>query len=206
MSLQSQERELLLYEPLLTSSRQLRLIILNPCTNPEEAIRCTLLKISSDSPPKYEALSYTWGDPVDDFEIIVNSITFAVRRNLWEALYHLRGCKSRALCIDAVCIKQNNIPERNKQVQMIRRIYERAQKVVIWLGIGGDNSTLALEFMKFISSDRKKCAMRSEKLKRKASYSEFRAELEAVKKLCQRLYWERLWLAQEVVVSKEADL
>ncbi|PMD21171.1 HET-domain-containing protein, partial [Hyaloscypha hepaticicola] len=134
MSLQSQERELLLYEPLLTSSRQLRLLILNPCTNPKEAIRCTLVKISLDSPPKYEALSYTWGEPVDDFEIIVNSVTFAVRRNLWEALYHLRGGNSRALWIDAVCINQNNISERNEQVQMMRRIYERAQRVVIWLG------------------------------------------------------------------------
>jgi hypothetical protein len=159
-----------------------------------------------DSPPKYEALSYTWGEPVDDFEIIVNSVTFAVRRNLWEALYHLRGGKSRALWIDAVCINQKNIPERNEQVQMMRRIYERAQRVVIWLGIGGDNSTLAFDFMRFISSDRKKRAMRSEKLKRKPSYSGFREELEAVKKLCQRPYWERLWIIQEVVASKEAEL
>lgn len=206
MSLQSQERELLLYEPLLTSSRQLRLLILNPCTNPKEAIRCTLVKISLDSPPKYEALSYTWGEPVDDFEIIVNSVTFAVRRNLWEALYHLRGGNSRALWIDAVCINQNNISERNEQVQMMRRIYERAQRVVIWLGIASNNSTLAFEFIKFISSDRKKRAIRFEKLKRKAAYSGFREELEAVKKLCQRPYWERLWIIQEVVVSQEADL
>ena len=206
MPLQSQEQDILLYEPLLTSTRQLRLLLLEPYRNPKEAIRCNLVTTSLDSDPKYEALSYTWGEPVDDFEIIVNSVTFAVRRNLWQALYHLRGAESRTLWIDALCINQKNIPERNEQVQMMRQIYERAQRVVIWLGIEGNNSTVAFEFIKFISSDRKKRAMRSEKLNGKASYSGFREELEAVKKLCQRPYWERLWIIQEVVVSQEAEL
>jgi len=206
MPLQSPEQDILLYEPLLTSTRQFRLLLLEPYRNPKEAIRCNLVTTSLDSDPKYEALSYTWGEPVDDCEIIVNSVTLAVRRNLWQALYHLRGAESRTLWIDALCINQKNIPERNEQVQMMRQIYERAQRVVIWLGIEGNNSTVAFEFMKFISSDRKKRAMRSEKLNGKASYSGFREELEAVKKLCQRPYWERLWIVQEVVVSQEAEL
>jgi hypothetical protein len=128
MSPQFQEREQLLYEPLLTSSRQLRLLFLEPCTDHKQSIRCNLVTTSLNSDPKYEALSYTWGEPVDESDIIVNSITLPVRRNLWDALYHLRGAEVRTLWIDAICINQKNIPERNDQVQMMRQIYERAKE------------------------------------------------------------------------------
>jgi hypothetical protein len=206
MSLQPLERNPSLYEPLLTSSHQLRLLILQPCTNHGEAIRCNLFKTSFDYELKYEALSYTWGEPVNEAEIIVNSITLPVRKNLWEALCNLRGARPRTLWIDAVCINQDDIPERNDQVQMMRQIYERAQRVTVWLGPESESSSLAFNFMKFISADRRKRAMKSEKLDGTAHYSGFQKELEAVKKLCQRPYWERLWIVQEVVVSQVAEL
>ncbi|KAE9367969.1 HET-domain-containing protein [Stipitochalara longipes BDJ] len=177
-----------------------------PCIEPGEAIRCNLITESLDSEPKYEALSYTWGDPVNEAEISVNSITLPVRKNLWEALHHLRGDTPRTLWIDAVCINQQNISERNEQVQMMRQIYERAQRAVIWLGVQSDNSNLAFTFMKFISSDRRIRAMKSEKLEGTRRYRGRERELEAVRQLCQRPYWERLWIIQEVVVSQDAEL
>jgi Heterokaryon incompatibility protein (HET) len=36
--------------------------------------------------------------------------------------------------IDAICINQRNIPERNEQVKIIREIYHNAKGVVAWLG------------------------------------------------------------------------
>jgi hypothetical protein len=206
MSLQPLERDPSIYEPLLPSSKQLRLLILQPCTDHGETIRCNLFKTSFDYELKYGALSYTWGEPVNEAEIIVNSITLLVRKNLWEALYHLRGAVPRTLWIDAVCISQDDIPERNDQVRMMRQIYERAQRVTIWLGPKSENSSLAFNFIEFISADRRKRAMKSEKLGGTAHYSGFQKELEAVKKLCQRPYWERLWIVQEAVVSQEAEL
>jgi hypothetical protein len=195
-----------LYEPLLKSSRQLRLLTLYPYSYPGEAIRCDLIKASLDSDPRYEALSYTWGEPINEATITVNAITLPVRRNLWDALCHLRGAEARTLWIDAVCINQNNIPERNSQVQMMRHIYEKAQRVVIWLGVERDESNLAFKFMAFISDDRRKRARTGKKLDGLAKYSGYEEELEAVQKLCQRPYWERLWIIQEVVVSQEAEL
>lgn len=206
MSSQPQERDPTLYSPLLTSSRQFRLLILEPCINPGEVIRCNLIRESLDSDPHYEAVSYTWGEPVNEAEIIVNFVALPVRKNLWEALRHLRATERRTLWIDAVCINQQNVPERNAQVKMMRQIYERAQKVVIWLGIQSDESSLAFNFMKFISSDRRKRSMNSEKLDGTTKYVGLQEELEAVRKLCQRPYWQRLWIVQEVVVSQEAEL
>ncbi|PMD52529.1 HET-domain-containing protein [Hyaloscypha bicolor E] len=201
-----QKRDPTLYNPLLTSSRQFRLLILEPCINPGEVIRCNLISESLDSDLHYEAVSYTWGEPVNEAEIIVNFVALPVRKNLWEALRHLRATERRTLWIDAVCINQQNVPERNAQVKMMRQIYERAQKVVIWLGIQSDESSLAFNFMKFISSDRRKRSMKSEKLDGTTKYVGLQEELEAVRKLCQRPYWQRLWIVQEVVVSQEAEL
>lgn len=206
MSSQPQKRDPTLYNPLLTSSRQFRLLILEPCINPGEVIRCNLISESLDSDLHYEAVSYTWGEPVNEAEIIVNFVALPVRKNLWEALRHLRATERRTLWIDAVCINQQNVPERNAQVKMMRQIYERAQKVVIWLGIQSDESSLAFNFMKFISSDRRKRSMKSEKLDGTTKYVGLQEELEAVRKLCQRPYWQRLWIVQEVVVSQEAEL
>ncbi|PMD40876.1 HET-domain-containing protein [Hyaloscypha variabilis F] len=195
-----------LYAPLLASSRQFRLLILGPCIEPGETIICNLITESLDSAPQYEALSYTWGEPVNEAEIVVNSITLPLRKNLWDALYHLRGDIPRTLWIDAVCINQDNIPERNEQVQMMRHIYERAQRAVIWLGVQSDDSQLAFKFMKLISSDRRRRARKSEKLEGTKQYTGTKQELKAVKLLCQRPYWERLWIVQEVVVSQDAEL
>jgi len=48
--------------------------------------------------------------------------------------------------------------------------------------------------------------MKSEKLDGTTKYLGVQEELEAVRKLCQRPYWQRLWIIQEVVVSQEAEL
>lgn len=36
--------------------------------------------------------------------------------------------------VDAICINQNDIPERNKQLMTMERIYSRAESVAAWLG------------------------------------------------------------------------
>jgi hypothetical protein len=57
MTSQSPQRNTPLYEPLLTSSREIRLLVLEPYTNTAEAIRCSLIKDSLKSNhPKYEAI------------------------------------------------------------------------------------------------------------------------------------------------------
>lgn len=55
--------------------------------------------------------------------------------NLHLALLHLRSLTSPlTLWIDAICINQVDIEERNAQVALMSFIYMRAMKVVAWLG------------------------------------------------------------------------
>lgn len=46
--------------------------------------------------------------------------------------------------MDAVCIDQQNIPERGQQVLKMADIYSKAGGVILWLGRERDGTTLAL--------------------------------------------------------------
>ncbi|KAM0417136.1 hypothetical protein ACHAPT_012843 [Fusarium lateritium] len=100
-------------------------------------ISCTIHRISltSDPPPRYEALSYTWGDPKVTREIVVNNYVVNVTFNLYSALYRLRQAEDmRALWVDALCINQTNVDERGQQVGLMGKIYSICDNTVIWIG------------------------------------------------------------------------
>lgn len=86
--------------------------------------------------PPYIALSYTWGDednPIE--EIFINSRKKRVRPNLFQALYFLRGYHQfQYLWVDALCIDQDDVAERNEQVRNMHYTFRNAKLVVAWLG------------------------------------------------------------------------
>ena len=68
--------------------------------------------------------------------------------NLWLALWHLRlPDRKRIIWIDAICIDQSNIKERNRVVLRMKDIYERADEVIAWLGPEGNEDTFALSYI-----------------------------------------------------------
>jgi Heterokaryon incompatibility protein (HET) len=46
-----------------------------------------------------------------------------------------------------ICINQNSILERNQQVPLMRQIYQKAKRTVVWLGSEDDTTALALTTM-----------------------------------------------------------
>ncbi|KAK3987685.1 heterokaryon incompatibility protein 6,OR allele [Cladorrhinum sp. PSN332] len=101
----------------------------------DDVLTCTLGSFHLDHLPAYEALSYCWGDQHEKHEIIVSGCNFQTSTNLHSALLRLRlPDRSRLLWVDAICINQNDIQERNEQVSLMRSIYQRAGCVLIWLG------------------------------------------------------------------------
>jgi hypothetical protein len=99
--------------------------------------------------PKYEALSYCWGSDELYKTIEINGQQIPVRRNLWGALKHLRHRlprMKRTLWIDALCINQTDIMERNAQVSIMGSIFSMVTKVLAWLGEqGGFQSVVEME-------------------------------------------------------------
>ncbi|KAN0083382.1 Heterokaryon incompatibility protein (HET) domain containing protein [Elaphomyces granulatus] len=125
---------LAVYDGLPEGQKWIRLLELLP-GNPEEEIICKIHTVSMSENPKYEALSYTWGDPSKPSPISVNGHKCNVAINLFLALRRLRRQKaSRMLWVDAVCINQSNVHEKSGQVAMMGEIYEAASEVVAWLG------------------------------------------------------------------------
>ncbi|KAI1152451.1 HET-domain-containing protein [Nemania diffusa] len=105
-------------------------------------------RCSDSSNVPYQALSYTWGEPEfpyslhvldrgdDDAKALITpAIIINITENLYSALKSLRKPdETLVLWVDAVCIDQTNIPERNSQVGNIPQIYAGAFSVLVWLG------------------------------------------------------------------------
>jgi hypothetical protein len=72
--------------------------------------------------------------------ILLNGKIFSVRQNLFDFLYmactepKVLGLTQEKYWIDALCINQSNIPERNHQVAQMGDIFGSAQCVHVWLG------------------------------------------------------------------------
>lgn len=114
---------------------QIRLLYLLPASDINDTIESRLEVVSLEQNPVYEALSYCWGDSAELHEIKCNNEEFQVTTNLFSALQHLRDEHSvRTLWIDAICINQEDLKERQSQVLLMGDIYTRSDRAVVWLG------------------------------------------------------------------------
>ncbi|PMD15205.1 hypothetical protein NA56DRAFT_550813, partial [Hyaloscypha hepaticicola] len=128
-----------------SSKSEIRIIILKPSTV-SMPLECTLQHVSNanKSRASYKALSYTWGPPEPTKILLRNGIQIQVRENLWQALHHVRQeSSSLRLWVDALCINQEDIPERNEQVSRMGTLYNQAEEVLVWLGPEKDGSDIA---------------------------------------------------------------
>ncbi|KAI0386421.1 HET-domain-containing protein [Hypomontagnella monticulosa] len=168
---------------------------------------------------KYEALSYVWGpkdrpetaivcsNNIQDRERIIGYLP--IRRNLAEAIRHLRhSSDDRIMWIDAICINQNDVGERDKQVKRMSQIYSLAHRVVAWLGPSSDNSALAISRLTYlgqqVESTRDNYTMSSPNCDQPKWY-DAGCELpygiddwEAISKISSRELFKRLWVVQEI--------
>lgn len=121
------------YHP-LDDLQSVRLLALAPAESFEIPIRCQIFETKLAT-ARFEALSYVWGKCTDLVPISLNGCVMNITQSLWCVLCRLRDSKtSRLLWVDALCINQEDVPEKGQQVQMMREIYIVAEQVLIWLG------------------------------------------------------------------------
>jgi hypothetical protein len=141
-----------IYTPLDPSKAQIRLVTLQPASSRKDVVRCTLSISSLDEPgrsPVYEALSYEWGLPKSESFIVLDGRRTQVRENLYQALLHLRHPeKASTLWVDALCINQSDVDERNRQVQLMGQIFMRAVKVLAWFGLDDEWTSAAFDLLR----------------------------------------------------------
>ncbi|KAK3319498.1 heterokaryon incompatibility protein-domain-containing protein [Cercophora scortea] len=185
----------------------------------------------------YEALSYTWGSEADKETISVESSSslsassmpstdtalrtrrLDITRNLASALRHLRyPDRERTLWIDAISINQGDDSEREQQVWRMTDIYRSAYRVVIWLGAGGQNSSLALSTLEHLAHEIVRDVKSGHAFKSPdAKESEWsptddfllpysKETWRAINDLVHRDWFGRLWIVQEAKLAEAAIL
>ncbi|GAB1195639.1 hypothetical protein APSETT444_004901 [Aspergillus pseudonomiae] len=105
---------------------------------------------------KYFALSYVWGEDTPSNPITINGHSVPVTENLFDFLLHYRDLTEVSstweladmfFWVDAICINQEDIPEKNSQVLQMSSIYRSADAVLSWLGVEADDSDYTIEVM-----------------------------------------------------------
>ncbi|KAF1847634.1 HET-domain-containing protein [Cucurbitaria berberidis CBS 394.84] len=192
------------YDALPRGRGIIRLLNLYSSENSDAGILCELITPTEDekSSYPYEALSWCWGTaPKTDYiRIQRNRKTYAkyVSHNLVAALKALRHPdRSRYIWVDMVCIDQENLNEKNHQVEMMDIIYGNAERVCIWLGEANDSSRTALRFIK-------------NEVSHLQSFDTLCDSKDASKKwvalldLMQRPWFSRRWVVQELALAQKA--
>ncbi|KAJ4351201.1 uncharacterized protein N0V89_006540 [Didymosphaeria variabile] len=221
--------------PIDSTTSEIRLLDLHPTSplnNPlpnSPLVHCTLRKAALHDTPSFHALSYVWGNEKDRGLISLqadgeqDATTVSVTANLQSALLHLQHPTDKlTLWVDAVCIDQSNVPEKNLQVQMMKDIYEGAARVVVWLGAEADGSGDAFRILRKLGEGRQaedalayRDAHRSME-QPPSGYVRFRTfcreeaarlplgfNMQAIHKLTLRPWWQRIWVVQELALARD---
>jgi hypothetical protein len=199
----------------LESSQHIRLIILHPASSADAPLKLTFQQaILSELQGRYEAISYTWGQPNLTYPLYVSDGTHVlVTENLDRALRYLRHShKDRALWVDAACINQADDVEKGTQIPLMGQIYQNAETVLAWLDPGSavsrfQNLELTLRKMGNVSRNRRQDILSGM----------MEPDGEGVTALFWELFWEvsellrlpwfaRRWIIQEVAFNSEVRL
>ncbi|PMD45987.1 HET-domain-containing protein, partial [Hyaloscypha variabilis F] len=164
----------------------------------------------------YEALSYTWETTEKSAQITVNGCTMQVTSNLYSALQHLRlEAVDRVLWVDAICINQENMEERRHQVQLMSQIYKEAERVLVWLGEGTEESDLLMDVMKQLHEISVKIEGDWRPLAQfwfnpRAGKRNMTPEIdiwhEAMEEMLGRPWFRRIWILQEIANARVATI
>ncbi|KAJ4363426.1 hypothetical protein N0V83_009719 [Neocucurbitaria cava] len=169
------------------SHGEFRLLRLEPGAG-DEPIKCSLTNVSVEAiAGNYNAISYCWGPPTQPQKIIfLDGRPIVVSDTLLDLLSHFNRLTPEVYWLDALCIRQDDLEEKNTQIPLMRRIYSDARLVDIWLGPDKEDSGYVLEqiyrgFENWKSDSRCLIGLRN---------------------LLLRPWFQRLWVVQELVLAR----
>lgn len=191
------------YVPLGSPREEIRLLELFPVRPGEpQNVYCKIRHVRLDSNYPYAAVSYTWGPSTEPTFINIGGRPFEVPHSAYEALKGLRspgggdpGQGNKTVWIDAVCIDQQNMSEKEQQILAMKEVYERAHHVYVWLHANpGDDPLSAIKFLKF------KTGVGG------AQYRLGQAEINAFNSFLNHTWFSRTWTFQEVVLPRSISI
>ena len=207
------------YQMLNPLKDEIRLIYILPGSG-EDEIYISLVHASLHDQPEYLTLSYTWGNAHPCSPVVLNGFDFEVGSNLAAALRQLRKDrnphKGLPYWIDAICINQGDDVERSEQVKLMTKIYQQAVTVTIWLGEPSIETELAFAKMRAVESPLVDPSFEQDRRSQEdpslgpstvpecrhavstAVQRDSMREWDAIRKLFDNPYFQRVWVAQEI--------
>lgn len=190
-----------LYSALDVAKRQIRLITILPTKDKSERVECNLSIASLEDGVQFDALSYRWGSTANPVAIAINGREIEVTKNLAQALKRFQQTGYGSIVpiwIDAVCINQPNISERNAQVSMMGDIYKQASTVHVWLGGPDTVDKAGMDALRELAED----PVRGDNWP--SPDDPLRVQkLNALESLLGNEYWRRTWILQEISFSED---
>ncbi|CAI4212081.1 unnamed protein product [Parascedosporium putredinis] len=186
----------------------------------DDHIECNLSPTSLGQHPQFTALSYCWDVPEPKVPILCNGVKLQVRPNLQSALRQLR-LPEKQVCIwaDALCINQDDLEERVRQVKFMKEIFEAAAEVIVWLGDESDDSDIGMQAAKELADAARKYLEQRDtiynmpaddplvdeifgKFRRGSEYPRFHA----LSQILNRNWFHRTWVVQEAAVARKLKI
>lgn len=162
-----------------------------------------------DDSPRYVTLSYAWGEPEFDYQIICDGCEMFVTKGLYQALRRLRIMTQTVFWIDQICVNQVDKREVNQQVGIMSRIYYQARSVYIWLGQHDETTEEGLSMARFVVNSSAETEGKPSKLgipefwlyqKPGLSHQDTWASWAG---LYGKSWFSRLWVVQEYVCARD---
>ncbi|KAH6706404.1 heterokaryon incompatibility protein-domain-containing protein [Leptodontidium sp. MPI-SDFR-AT-0119] len=191
-----------IYTPLDPTTQEIRLSALHPNASLTAPVILTLSTASLATKPKYEAISYVWGDPTITAPISLDGVSVEVTTNLETALRYFRlETEVRILWADAICINQRDDSEKNVQVSIMGDIYRSCSKCLAWLGgdLDGDGAVTFAMIEDIALSKTIPLVECVNTIEHPISW------LKSLSSMMQRPYWSRIWVVQETILPLIAE-
>jgi hypothetical protein len=207
-----------IYENKTLEDRQIRLLtILRKEVGESNGspVRCKLrvVHLGGEELVRYTALSYTWGNHKKTVTIEVNGEDFKATQSLNLALEHFRDTQDPVpdLWVDAICINQDHTDEKEAQVGFMQNIFSKAEETWAWLGHETDESSKAVALINVLAHIYRNSCQGSSTDPQNADKtqwgslisSKFENHVVALGHLLSREYWYRVWIVQEIALSKK---
>ncbi|CZS98851.1 uncharacterized protein RAG0_07413 [Rhynchosporium agropyri] len=198
----------------------IRILEVHPGSS-NEPLKCNIRAQHIDSDQHYEAFSYVWGDPTPAAQIRCIDETdegdIGIGKGLSKALLAFRFLdKTRHIWVDALCINQRDVAERQSQVRLMGAVYTNAKHVLCWLGpLSGaeaeSTAVLAIDFLRTFNSSPHEHLQKARQHLHSGDDANMTVEDAdllkswlAVKTLFDLEYFHRAWIIQEVGLAQHA--
>jgi hypothetical protein len=172
------------------------------------------------------------GDFLDVFDFIDKDPKQSTKLNVCDGMWHLVGLnlynalrevptsRTEFWWIDAICVNQENLTERGSQVDLMAKIFGKAEKVIAWLGVVSPFNEQAPKFLTTLPSfeglvenhqgtgkeEREESSPRG--ITTSQAFASLQSQLPqwlSLLHLICRTWFRRVWILQEAVLARDLE-